>query len=154
MENKITHFNRQIIGLLDKEIQNALSAIKEKYRLAELKMGNISFGQNSFSAKVEAALPAYKEIQELYTLEEVRFFAHLNGLPENLLNQTFISNGKMHKIIRIEIRNPKFPIITECSNDGKHYKFATLFVKEILERTPSGQSEIHPIIKVIHNTAK
>jgi hypothetical protein len=57
-----------------------------------------------------------------------------DGLPEDILQQKFVSNGKNHTIIRIETQNPRYPIITQCAEDGKNYKFPLQIVKEILSR--------------------
>ncbi|MEO5569427.1 MAG: hypothetical protein ABIT08_06490 [Bacteroidia bacterium] len=135
METHIKKFGRQEITFIREEIQAALDVIKNKYSLTELILGTISFNESSFNAKIIAALPEHKIVAESYAIEEVKFFAYQNELPQDILQKTFISNGNTHQIIRIETRNPKYPIITKCSNDGKTYKFSVQIVKEILERT-------------------
>ncbi len=131
----LKNFGHQEISQLSLEIQNALDVIKNKYGLAELSFGSIWFNPFSFTAKLTASLPEHQHLAETFALEEAKYFAVQNGLPENLLQKKFVNNGKTHTIFRIETRNPKYPIITKCSEDGKNYKFTVQIIKEILERT-------------------
>lgn len=153
MENKITHFNRQTIALLDKEIQEALNVIKEKYQMDTLQIGNISFSVGSFSGKIIAVLPIHHELANTFAEGQAQYFAKQNGLPEYLINRTFISNGESHTIIRLELKNPKFPIITRCNSNGKNYKFTVTMIKEILERNEA-KVENDAGLKIIHNSVK
>ena len=135
MDTPIQHFNRQTISVLQKDIQSMLDQIKNKYGLTELTMNSIYFNAFSFTAKIAATLHEHRQFADTYASEEAKYFAELNGLPQDLLNKKFVSNGKNHTIIRIETRNPKYPIITNCSEDGKNYKFSVQIIKEILDRT-------------------
>lgn len=153
-ENKIQHFNRVNIALLRNEIQNALKPVKQKYGLTTLELQNITFNESSFTARLAAALPAHSKQQKKYNAELVKQFAKHNGLPQDMLNRTFISNGKPHTITGIEIRNPKFPIITKCSDDGKSYKFTVQMIKEILARNANLQSPHSSTLKLIYNSGK
>ena len=135
MSTQIKNFGHQEITALSKEIQSALDTIKNKYGLAELSIGSIWFNPFSFSAKLTASMPEQRQYAETFALEEAKYFAVQNGLPENLLRMKFISNGQTHTIIRVETRNPKYPIITYCAEDGKKYKFTVQIIKEIFERT-------------------
>ena len=128
------NFGRSEIGLLKSEIQSALDKIKQMYGLAELSIGAITFNEFAFSAKIIASLPEHDRFMEIFALEESKYFAVQNGLPEDILNKKFVSNGKNHTIIRIETRNLKYPIITHCSEDRKNYKFSVQIIKEILSR--------------------
>ena len=62
-------------------------------------------------------------------------FAYYNRLPADLLKQEFISNGKGYAIIRIELRNPKYPVLARGLIDNLVYMFSVDQVKEALERT-------------------
>ena len=61
-------------------------------------------------------------------------FAEYNGLPADLLKQEFISNGRGYSVIRVEPRNPKYPILARGLLDNLVYKFSVDQVKEALER--------------------
>ncbi len=128
------NFGRPEMASLSSEIQSALDKIKEKYGLAELSIGSITFSLFSFSGKITGTVPEYRDFAETFALEEANYFALQNGLPEDILHKDFVSNGKNHTIIRIETRNPRYPIITHCAEDRKDYKFSVQIVKEILSR--------------------
>jgi hypothetical protein len=134
METQIQNFGRPEMALLSSEIQSALDKIKEKFGLAELSIGSITFSLFSFSGKITGTVPEHRHFAETYELEEAKYFAVQNGLPEDILQKKFVSNGKSHTIIRIENRNPKYPIITQSEEDRKNYKFTVQIVKEILSR--------------------
>ena len=105
------NFGRPEIALLSSEIQSALDNVKIKYGLAALSIGSISFNEFSFNAKLTATLPEHRHFVETFALEEAKYFAVQNGLPEDILDKKFVNNGKKHTIIRIETRNPRYPII-------------------------------------------
>jgi hypothetical protein len=152
MENKIQHFGTASIQMIRTEIQESLEIIKAKNGLTELELRNITFTENSFSGNLFASLPAYQTILKENTEELVKHFALHHGLPPDLLNMTFISNGKTQTITGIEIRNPKFPVITKCSNDGKNYKFTVAVIKEILGRNANQKFQNNSQLKLIHNS--
>ena len=132
MERQINKFDHQEIEVLYSEIQSALEIIKNKYGLAELSIGSISFTMFTFAGKITGAVTEYQDFAESYATEGAKYFAAQNGLPADILNRKFMNNGKNHTIIRIETRNPRYPIITSCAEDGKHYKFSCQVIKEIL----------------------
>ncbi|HNX86509.1 MAG TPA: hypothetical protein PKN12_06240 [Bacteroidales bacterium] len=134
METQIKNFTRLEMAVLSSEIQSALDKIKGKYGLAELSIGSISFSPFSFSGKISGTVPEHLHFAETYASEEAKYFALQNGLPVDILQKKFVNNGKSHTIIRIETRNPKYPIITHCEEDRKNYKFTVQIVKEILSR--------------------
>jgi len=134
METHIQNFGRPEMASLSAEIQSALDKIKEKYGLSELSFGSITFSLFSFSGKITGTVPEHRHFAEAYALEESKYFAVQNGLPEDILQRKFVSNGKSHTIIHIETRNPKYPIITHCNEDRKNYKFTVQIIKEILSR--------------------
>jgi len=141
----IKKFDRQAIAVLNLEIQMALDALKNKYGLSELNLGAITFTEFSFHSRITGKIEG--EITNLYKDYQARYFASLNGLPENLVSMNFISNGRSYTIIGIETRNRKYPVITQCANDGKAYKFTVEDIKVILERTQGPHSQQLKILR-------
>ena len=64
----------------------------------------------------------------------VVLFAEYNRPPEDLLKQEFYRNGREYSVIRVEPRNPKYPILARGLLDNLVYKFSVDQVKEALER--------------------
>lgn len=135
MELKINKFDRPEIDVLYNEIQSALDTIKNKYGLAELSIDSITFSMFSLTGKITGAVPEHEDFTKSYATHEAKYFASVNGLPEDILSRTFVIKGMNHTIIRIETRNIKYPIIAHCDGDGKQYKFSVQTIKEILNRT-------------------
>jgi phage pi2 protein 07 len=136
MDTQIKKFGRQEIMVIRSEIQSELDRLKNKFGLTQLSLGTITFNEFSFTAKISATLPEQRIFAETYTAEEAKYFALQNGFPEDILQKKFISNGKHHSIIRIETRNPKYPVIAYCEEDGRKYKFSIQQIKEFLSRVP------------------
>ena len=133
MKKQITLFNRQNIGILHAEIKSFLDRLKEEYGLAELSIDSLNFSHFSFTVKISGTVHEHNAFADTWAREESKYFAITHGLPEDILQKTFISNGKHYTITRIETRNPKYPIIASCTEDGKSYKFEVLYVKEIFD---------------------
>ena len=53
----------------------------------------------------------------------VVLFAEYNRPPEDLLKQEFYRNGREYSVIRVEPRNPKYPILARGLLDNLVYKF-------------------------------
>lgn len=135
MNTQIKKFERQEIAVLRSEIQSALDRIKNRFGLTDLSIGTITFTPFYFTAKIAAAVPEYKEFAETYATEEAKYFAMQHGLPQDILQHKFINGGRHYSVVRIETRNPKYPVIAKCSEDGKNYKFSVQIIKEILARS-------------------
>lgn len=137
MKKQITLFTRQEISILHKEIKSFLDRLKEDYGLAGLSIDSLNYSPFSFSAKITGTVHEHSAFADTWAREESKYFAVTHGLPEDILQKSFISNGRHYTITRIETRNPKYPIIASCAEDGKSYKFEVLHVKEIIDRNTS-----------------
>jgi hypothetical protein len=135
MKKQITLFTRQEISIIHNEIKSFLDRLKEDYGLAGWSIDSLNFSPYSFTAKISGTVHEHSAFADTWAREESKYFAAKHGLPEDLLQKTFISNGKHYTITRIEARNPKYPIIASCAEDGKPYKFEVLYVKEIFDRS-------------------
>jgi hypothetical protein len=78
MERQINKFDRQEIEVLFSEIQSALEIIKNKYGLAELNIGSVSFTMFSFTGKINGAVTEYQDFAKSYATEEAKYFAIQN----------------------------------------------------------------------------
>ena len=87
MDTTIKQFTRQELAVLRYEIQSALNNIKSKYGLSELMLGNISFNQNSLTAKITAITQSSADT--FSSDDEFKFFSLQQGLPEKLIGTAF-----------------------------------------------------------------
>jgi hypothetical protein len=128
--NKIVRFDRQVLSALRQEILEAIQPLKEKYGLRELEIDYFNFKPWSFSAHLIGSIPPNPD-DDLRN-EEARFFAQYHGLPEDILTLEFSSFGKTYAVDRIEVRNPKYPIIAFCKEEERFYKFSVDDLKAFL----------------------
>lgn len=127
--NKITRFDRQVLAVLKVDMKTSLESIREKFGLKELDIESITFNELSFTMKCTGKIAG--DETENWDQYEAKFFAQYHGLPEDILNREFTSGNKSFRILRIEPRNPKYPIIAICKQDEKLYKFAVEVVKPL-----------------------
>ncbi len=129
---KLEKFDRLSIAILTEEIDKALEEIRIKYGLEELVVDLVKSNNITMTAKLTGRVSGVhaKNFEHNMAL----LFADYNGLPADLLNQEFISNGKGFTVIRIEPRNPRYPILARGLLDNLVYKFSVIQVKEALER--------------------
>ena len=139
MENKktpeITYLGKLEIAAIEEEIGKALYIIKEKYGLSELILDNIYFNPYSFSAKITGKTKKYEtdNIKE----SQAKFFALRYDLPEKILDLTFTMDNVKFRIVDIQPKNSKYPIIANCLANEKDYKFSVAEIKNILGIKPT-----------------
>ena len=119
------------LDLILSEMQDALDRIKEKYNLASLSVGATRYNAFSFTTKVEGKID--HELERSFKNHEAEYFAQSNGLPPNIINHKFKSGGISFTIIKVETRNPKYPIIAYCQENKKNYKFTVEAIKKLLD---------------------
>lgn len=130
--DKFERFDRQSIKILIDEIDKALDEIRIKYGLEELVVDSVKADSISLTAKLSGKVSGAHA--ENFEHNMAVLFAEYNGLPADILKQEFISNGRAYAIIRVEPRNPKYPILARGLLDNLVYKFSVDQVKEALEK--------------------
>ena len=139
MENKktpeIKYLGKQEIAVLEQEIEEALYIIKEKYGLSELIIDNIYFNPYSFSAKITGKTRKYET--ENIKESQAKFFALRYGLPENIIDTTFTMDNMKFRIVDVQPKNTKYPLIAHCLANEKDYKFSVAEIKKILGINPT-----------------
>ena len=139
MENKktpeIKYLGKQEIAVLEQEIEEALYIIKEKYGLSELIIDNIYFNPYSFSAKITGKTRKFET--ENIKESQAKFFALRYGLPENIIDTTFTMDNMKFRIVDVQPKNTKYPLIAHCLANEKDYKFSVAEIKKILGINPT-----------------
>ncbi len=131
-QTTVKQFGKQEIIVLRLDIQDCLDKIKTKYGLSELTLGTLNYTASSFTVKING------KAQNIETKEfeqnEAKYFASRFELPDNLIGCEFIIDGAIFAIIRIETKNPKYPIIAKSEADGRTFKFTVSRTKELLDK--------------------
>lgn len=108
------------LKLIRKDIDEALVGVGAKYNMS-MKLGSIGFDELGFTGKVEAQLNEIngKEPTQ-YNFEK---HCSMYGLKNSDYNKEFMSEGKVFIIKDLKTSARTYPIIAECKETGKRYKF-------------------------------
>lgn len=126
-------FTRQTIREISTDINEALKIIAEKYGMAKMSLGSISFDSTSFSGRLtaDATTPDKDPKQEIY----LRLF----GLPEDLIGKHLVIQGINFEIARIDPKKRINPVIADKldssgNKTGKQYKLPVSYVTAALAK--------------------
>ena len=94
------------------------------------------FGPTSVTIKLEFARvdPETGQAQD----RKAQAFSQLAtayGLDPDWLGKCFISNGKEFRIVGLNTRAPKFPVMCERTKDGKRFKFKEATIEQRMTDT-------------------
>lgn len=122
---------RQTVIDIRCEIKEALAKIESKYGI-NFTIGNCSFTSTTGNFKFEFVenSPEGNPVspEELAFKRNASFY----GLAESDLGRVFASNGRKFKIIGLNTRAHKMPIIAEDISTGKQFVFSAFVVKSRL----------------------
>ena len=106
-----------------KDIKEQLQIVEMKHG-CKIKMGNISYGDFNFTSKIEVEVANDDGIIDTKEARDYKTHCFLFDLNPEWLNQNFSHQGKEWKVIGLNTRARKQPVIVE-SDDGNTYKFTT-----------------------------
>lgn len=106
----ITEFNKETCRALREEIQEALDAIAARHGLESIQLGNIGLESAMFKApvvaKVKAELNPVKQRTNAINSEYL-------GYSDNIVGLEFAHQGKTFRVLDIDLKKPKYPIICQ-----------------------------------------
>ncbi len=115
------------IDKIQKKIQRAIAEIAKEENV------NIEFGSIRYNSA------EYTTSMKVKTLEKSEKVTNINiavcrrfGFTQNILGMTFQGKNGTMKIIDIKTRNRTYPIIAECLQNGKTYKYSAFDIKQRL----------------------
>lgn len=122
-------FNRENLKVARQAIEKALSSVNLGL---ELKLGNITYTGDSFTCKVECAMPGQAERKDEKEQQLLKSMAAMFGF--DVAREPFISGRGVCKLMSYNSRARKSPWIVK-HGDGRMYKYTT----EEVARHWSGQ---------------
>lgn len=136
---EIETFDQKNLRLLRTEIDNALKSIADKYNI-QIKAGNASYSSSGETATFKLELATKKNGNIANKKDEIQrktfeVYAEMIGLNKEDLDKSFSNEGKVYKIIGMNARSQKSPIIIERS-DKKLYSMSTEAVIKLLKNSP------------------
>jgi hypothetical protein len=129
----INVIDRTTLGILAKEINDAVQAVADKHGVA-IKTGRGVYGMTSGSLKLEIATKT--EAGDVLTKERSDFMRHeylIEPLTKDDLDRTFDDNGRTYRIVGLRTKARKNNIET-LRDDGKVYVWPARAVKARLDR--------------------
>ncbi|GAB1447786.1 MAG: hypothetical protein LCH37_11065 [Bacteroidetes bacterium] len=123
---KITQLKSEEAKQIQEEIQAALDTIKSKYQLVELKIADFKFAPNAFTCSLRGRVD-YSSTDPLEEASKT-YFISSNKLPKNFFELGFVIEGERYEILKVELKNSKYPIIAFNVNNGKYYKFSLNYI--------------------------
>ncbi|SED28814.1 hypothetical protein SAMN05216178_6628 [Pseudomonas saponiphila] len=112
-------FNRQNLKVAREAIEKALSGLDLGF---EVKLGNISFLDDSFTCKIEASLPGKVDRKSEKEKQMLASMGRMYGI--DVTREPFINGRGVCKLVGFNTRAPKNPWIV-VHGDGKQYKYPT-----------------------------
>jgi hypothetical protein len=113
----ITEFSKELCKMLREEIQTALDQIAARHGLDSIQLGNIGLSSSEFKAPVVAKVKAELNPEKQRT---AAMYSDFLGYSANIVGLEFIHKGKTFKVLDIDLKKPKYPII--CSIVGTNDK--------------------------------
>jgi hypothetical protein len=123
--------DRNKVRLISAEIDAALKDIANRHNI-QLTTGGGTFSSNNFTIKVNGSAISSDGSVMTKEAEDFKSHAFLFGLKAEDLGKTFFQGGKMYEIVGCKPRSSKYPILAQCKNDGKTYKFTANSIKGAL----------------------
>jgi len=118
--SKVNSFDRANIRQINAEIENALSAVAQKYGV-EINLKNTRFTTDNYSTKIEVCTLNDGTVM---TKEAIDFnrYKNIKGINAEL-GDAFNYQGDIFTITGYKSRSSKYPILAVSNNTGKTYKF-------------------------------
>ena len=115
-------FTDEIFKQFRTDFKLAIAELEKKYDIS-IKLGNISYKSAEFTSKITAVKnDVYPFTDEA---EHFKVVYAVYGLELDMLDKTFVANGKTLKFVGVDGRKKKFPCICIDINDNnQRYKLS------------------------------
>jgi hypothetical protein len=122
------------INKIQAKINKAIAAIAKEENVT-IAFGSISFNSAYYTTSMKVTtLEKNEKVSNVHTA-----ICKSLGFTQNILGMTFEGKNGTMKIYDIKTRNRKYPIIAECLQDGRSYKYS----KEHIKLKLGGDSQIN-----------
>lgn len=127
------NMNKETLQAFRVDFQSTVKELEEKYK-AQIKLGNITYGDISFTAKVEVTSGAnQKEVEKNRFLDDLKTYGYRYPVIElDHFENGLDYYGEKIRIVGFKPRSRKYPIL--YSLNGKRYKAPYDRIKSQIER--------------------
>lgn len=123
MLNKKSEFKK-----FRKDLDEALSDLMDQYGF-RLEQGNLRYSSSEMSMRLTFKDGGNLSENEFLKKEFVKNSVHCPRINEEDFGQKFKLNGNVFKLIKINSKARKYPLVVKQLNNGKQYKIATKVYK-------------------------
>lgn len=120
---KYTEFTRLNIQWTRKEMEAVFAAIEEEHGI-KLSIGTMSFDTDRFTCRVEGVVIKSgmegKSVREIKGKDDFLNNCFMYGMEKTDLGQTKVIKGVEYKLIGLNTRSKKYPLIIENKATGKN----------------------------------
>ena len=132
----ITDISRASIKLISARAEGALRQVAEDLGLfLDVQGGKFDPVGGTYTPKFVFSLPGADQSQ--FARDSRYVSALVNGEVKTLqaedLGVIFNCNGTLYKLVGVNLRAPKYPVLGQRLEDGKRFKFGTATVRDIIE---------------------
>lgn len=113
-----------LIRTINEDVKEALKSVAEKHGV-KISLGSTSYSTAEYSTKLKVEMADAKEVKG----EESKRYAHLLGLPDDVVKRKFTLKGEEYEVIRLDLGKPKNPIIIQKVGTEKTYKISVETLK-------------------------
>lgn len=106
---------------IQQDINCAIQEVAEKHGI-QINMGNCRYNKNNATMSLKIATVSNNGNVNTKERENFKNFAIAYGLCPDFLDHEFDHNGNQYKIIGLNTRAHKFPVIVREISTGKNYK--------------------------------
>ena len=115
----------QLIRIINADVQKALEAVAQKHGV-KISLGSTSYSEAEYTTKLKVQSPQADKIKG----EESKQYAHLLGLPEDVIGRKFNLQGGEYEVTRLDLAKPKNPVIIKKAGTDKTYKISVETLKK------------------------
>lgn len=117
-------FNKTNLRKIRTALESALDGMVDNWGMPiKVTLGRISYSEENFTAKIECSLINSDGVVQNKERTAWLSSASSYGLNPEWIDQTFMAyDGKVMKIMGLNTRAYKAPVVLECTENGKSYK--------------------------------
>lgn len=132
----MTEINRTVLRELRGEIEEALKDLGEKHGVV-FSVGSANFLPTVATFKLEVATKAEDGTVNTKDAENFRSLCYLYQLRPEHLHKLLTFNGTQYKLVGLNPRSGKYPLIVERVSDGKGFKLHSSAADSLRNKTPA-----------------
>lgn len=140
--SKVKQFDKAFFKMIRAEVDAALKPLADKHGIS-LHMANVSFTNQTFTAKVEGAI-VDSATGVAVTPEELALKNyHKSFLGDKfVMDAVYMYRGKKIKFVGLQTRSHKYPVIFQDLATGKKFKMESDVANKIIDPTYRTMDEI------------